>query len=117
MLTAFSWCQIAWKIRRLYYTSIASSVLTDRASKIRLPLKPPAKRKKIGTGKSKALADAVVEKVDFLCGLVSFNEKERTDMKVENTCIKQEIADIVVESWHEVRDKYINIWSSMFCWQ
>ena len=32
---------------------------------IRLPLKPPAKKKKIGTGKSKALADVAVEEVDF----------------------------------------------------
>ena len=65
--------------------------------KIRLPLEPPAKRKKIGTGKSKALADAVGEEVDFLCGLVDSNEKERTDMKLENACMKREIADMKQE--------------------
>ena len=62
-----------------------------------LPLEPPAKRKKIGTGKSKPLADAVVEEVDFLCGLVCSTEKERTDMKLENACMKQEIADMKQE--------------------
>ena len=64
---------------------------------IRLPLEPPAKRKKIGTGKSKALADAGVEEVDFVCGLVSSNEKERTDMKLENARMKQEIVDMKQE--------------------
>ena len=38
--------------------------------------------KKIGNGKSKALADAAVEKVDCLCGLVGSNEKERTDINM-----------------------------------
>ena len=47
--------------------------------KIHLPLKPPAKRKKIGTGISKALADVVVEEVNFSGGLVSsMRRKELT---------------------------------------
>ena len=62
--------------------------------KISLPLEPPAKRKKIGTGKSKALADAVGEEEDFLSGLVGSNEKERIYMKFENACMKQEMADM-----------------------
>ena len=66
----------------------------ESLKKIRLPLEPSAKRKKIETGKSKALADAFVEEVDFLCGLVSFNEKERTDMKLENAHMKQDIVDM-----------------------
>ena len=67
MLTVFSWCQKARQIRHPYYTSIASSVQTERAFKICLPLEPPAKRKKkIGTAKSKALADAVGEEEDFV---------------------------------------------------
>ena len=49
-----------------------------------------------GNWKSKALADAVVEEVD-LCGLVGSDEKERTDMKLENACMKQEIADMMLE--------------------
>ena len=44
-----------------------------------LPLEPPAKRKKIGTGKSKALADAVGEEVDFFVDLsVPMRRKELT---------------------------------------
>ena len=66
MLSIFSWCQKARQTRRAYYISIASSVLQRKPPKIHLPLEPPAKRKKIGTGKSKALADAVGEEVDFV---------------------------------------------------
>ena len=33
MLTAFSWCQKERQFRRAYFTSIASSVLTEKASK------------------------------------------------------------------------------------
>ena len=65
--------------------------------KICLPLEPPAQRKKIWTGKSKALADAVGEEVNFFGGLVSSNEKKRTDTKLENARIKQEIADMKQE--------------------
>ena len=65
----------------------------EKASKNMLTT-PPAKRKKIGTGESKVLADAVVEEVDFLCGLVGSNEKERTNMKSENAHMKQEIVDM-----------------------
>ena len=64
--------------------------------KICLSLKPPAKRKKIGTDKSKVLADAIVEEVDFLC--VSSNEKKRTDMKLVNACVKQGIEDMKQET-------------------
>ena len=64
--------------------------------KICLPLKPLAKWKKIGTEKSKALADTVVEEVDILVDLLT-NEKERTDMKLENACMLQEIADMSQE--------------------
>ena len=47
--------------------------------KIHLPLKPPAKRKKIGTGKSKVLADAVGEEVFFYVDLsVPMRKKELT---------------------------------------
>ena len=47
--------------------------------KIHLPLEPPAKRRKIGTGKSKALADAVGEDVDFCVDLsVPLRRKELT---------------------------------------
>ena len=53
--------------------------------------------RKIGTGKSKVLADVVVEEIDFFCGLVSSNEKERTDIKLENVCMKQEITDMKQE--------------------
>ena len=77
-------CQKARQIRRPYYTSIASAVQTEKAQKIRLSLEPPAKRKKIGTGKSKALADAVGEEVDILCGLDDSNNIENhpsTDVK------------------------------------
>ena len=80
MLTAFSWCQKARQIRRslLYFQ-------TEKA----LPLEPPVKRKKIGTGKSKALADVLLwKKWIFLCGLVGSSEKERTDMKLKNTHMK-----------------------------
>ena len=45
----------------------------------------------------------------ILCGLVGSNEKERTDMKLENARMKKE-----GESWYEVRDKYVNNWSSTF---
>ena len=38
-----------------------------------------------------------MEEVDFLYGFVGSNEKERTDMKLENVCIKQ-------NSKHEARD-------------
>ena len=65
--------------------------------KIHLPLEPPAKRKKIVTGKSKALANDVMEEVDFVCGLVGSNEKERTDKKLENARLKQQIADMKQE--------------------
>ena len=41
-------------------------------------LEPPAKRKEIRAGKSKALADAVVEEADFLCGPVPMRRKELT---------------------------------------
>ena len=54
-----------------------------KPQKIRLPLEPTAQRKTIGTGKLKALADAVVEEMDFLCQLVSSNVKE-TGMKLDN---------------------------------
>ena len=67
-----------------------------KPQKICLPLEPPDKRKKIGTGKSKALADAVVEG-RFFVWTDSSNEKERTDMKLENACKKQEIADMKQE--------------------
>ena len=98
MLTAFSWCPKARQIRRSYYTSIASSVLTEKASKnMFATLKPPARRKKSGTGKPKPQADAIVEEVDFLCGLVVSNAKERTDMKLEIVDMKQEIADMKQE--------------------
>ena len=59
-----------------------------------MSLEPPAKRMKIGTGKSKVLADAVVEEVDFLCGHVDSNEKERTAMKLKNAHMKHKIADM-----------------------
>ena len=79
IFTTFSWCQKARQIRSPYYISIASSVQTEKASKIRLPLEPPAKRKKIGTGKTKALAEAVVEEVDFCMDLsVPMKRKELT---------------------------------------
>ena len=68
-----------------------------KPTKICLAVEPPAKRKKIGTGKSKILADIVVEEVDFLFGLDGSSEKERTDMKLENALMKQEIADIEQE--------------------
>ena len=58
--------------------SIASSVQAEKSQKICLPLKTLVKRKKIGTGKSKVLAQAVMEEMDFLCGLVGSNEKEGT---------------------------------------
>ena len=45
----------------------------------------------------KALADTVVEEVNILCGLVDCNEKERTDMKLENARMKPEIADMKPE--------------------
>ena len=64
--------------------SQSSSVQTEKTTKIRLPLEPATKRKKIGIIKSKSLADAVVEEVAFLCGLVGSNVKERTDIKLEN---------------------------------
>ena len=51
----------------------------------------------MGTGKSKALADAIGEEEDFLCGLVGSNKKERTDMKQEIADMKQEIADMKQE--------------------
>ena len=54
-------------------------------------------KEEIGTGKSNAIADAVGEEVDFLCGLVGSHEKERTDMKLEKACMKREIADIKLE--------------------
>ena len=38
-----------------------------------------------------------MEEVDFLCGLVGSSEKERTDMKLENARMKQEIADMTLE--------------------
>ena len=76
----------------LYF--IASSVQTEKATEIRLPLETPAKRKKTGTGKTKALTDAVGKEVDFLCGVVCSNEKERTDMNLESARMKQEIADL-----------------------
>ena len=38
-----------------------------------------------------------MEEVIFLCGLVRSNEKERTDMKLENACMKQAIADMKLE--------------------
>ena len=61
----------------------------------------------------------------FLLGLDSSSEKERTDMKLENASMKQEIADIMQEIAYmkleqdgmRFRDKYVNIWSSTFCWQ
>ena len=65
--------------------------------KIHLPLKPSSERKKIGTEKSKSRADAIVEEVNFLCVLVGSNEKERTDMKLENARMKQKIADMKQE--------------------
>ena len=79
MLRALSWCQKARQIRRsnfILFPLLPQSKLR-KPKKIHLPLEPPAKSKKIGTGKSKALADAVVEEVDFLCGLVGSNEKEK----------------------------------------
>ena len=45
----------------------------------RKPSKSPAQRKKIGTGKSRALAEAVVEEVDFCVDLlVPVRRKELT---------------------------------------
>ena len=41
----------------------------ESLQKIRLQLESPARRKKIGTGKSKALPDAVGEEVDFCVDL------------------------------------------------
>ena len=39
-------------------------------------------------------------------------------MKQEIADMKQEIADMKLEkAGMKLRDKYINIWSSMFCWQ
>ena len=38
-----------------------------------------------------------MEEVDFLCGLVGSKEKERTDMRLENACMKQELVDIKLE--------------------
>ena len=93
MLRAFSWYQIARQIKCPYYTSIASSVQTEKASKNILPIELPAWRKKIGTGKSKVLADAVVEEVDILCGLLSSNEKEWNEI----VDMKQEIASMKLE--------------------
>ena len=58
---------------------------------VRLPLEPPVKRGENGTSRIRG----------FLCGLVGSNEKERTDMKEENAT-------------HEVRDKYVKIWSLTF---
>ena len=40
--------------------------------KIRLLLEPPTKRKEIGTGKSKALADTIVEVVGFFVWTCQF---------------------------------------------
>ena len=31
----------------------------------------------------------------FVCGLVGSNEKERTYVKLENACMKREIADMI----------------------
>ena len=39
-----------------------------------------------------------MEEVDFLCWLVGSNDKERTDIKLENARKKQEIADIKLEN-------------------
>ena len=56
--------------------------------KIHLPIEPSSKKEE----------NYVVEEVDFLCGLVSSNEKKRTDMKLENAFMKQEIADMKLEN-------------------
>ena len=67
------------QIRYPYYISIASSLQTEKASKIRLQLEIPAQRKKFETGESKTLADVVEEEVDFLVDLsVPMRRKELT---------------------------------------
>ena len=38
-----------------------------------------------------------MEEVNLLCGLVGSNEKKRTDMKLENVCMKQDIAEMKQE--------------------
>ena len=38
-----------------------------------------------------------MEEVDFLCGLVCSNEKERSNMTLESAHLKQEIADMKLE--------------------
>ena len=78
--------------------SIASSVQTEKASKNTFAT-GTSSQKEIRAGKLKALADAVVEEVDFLCRLVCSNEKEWTDMKLENAHMKQEIVDMKLEWW------------------
>ena len=66
----------------------------------------------------------ILEEVDSLCGHVGFNEMERTDVKLEDARMKLEIvdmkqviADILGDGWHEISDKYVNIWSSTICRQ
>ena len=90
---------------------IAASSKQRKLPKICL-FEPPAKRKKIETEKSKALADALVEEVDFLGGLVSSNEKERTDMKLEIVDMKQEITDMkqeIADMKQEIADMKLEI--------
>ena len=62
--------------------------------------------KKIGTGKSKALKDADAEEVDFLCGLVGSNEKERTTLSLRSMYEVRVSGHEVRDSWHEARDSW-----------
>ncbi len=119
-----SMCQKVRQIRCLYYISIASSVQTEKAKKIYICHTPTSslKRNNIGTGKSKGLAVAVLEEVDFLCGQVGSSEKGRIDMKLENACMKQkivgmmqEMADMKLEKAGMKLEINANIWSATFC--
>ena len=115
VLTAFSWCQKGRQIRRTYFISIASSVQQ------RKPPRTSNQKKENWNWKiKKNLADAVVEEVDFFVWICRFQWEGMNWYDVwecmheaRDSGHEAEIADMKL-SWREVRDKYSNIWSSMF---
>ena len=97
MLTAFLWCQKARQIRRPIILPFLPQSKQRSLQKYFCPSNLQPKGRQLELENQKPLADADGEEVDFLCELVGSNEKERTDMELENAGMKQEMANMKKE--------------------